>query len=219
VTTAPSVRKATRLQDAVRLLFIIAYGGTSTDEATSGVPGAVAKLATATRLHALDFWVRNPDYLAYEILTMVQAGDLDRAYLPMVERIFDDGEPDLRLFPMLRWRFGAYEGVDDALALLRAHGLIAIRRTGSLKKISRHSYYLLEVGRRRSEELLAEAPELGWYRDRAQLAASVAGATPGPQLKLRQKEQAEYMDAQLGTYIPSIVGRATELLRALQGTP
>ncbi|MGE0308964.1 MAG: hypothetical protein AB7Q27_24785 [Acidimicrobiia bacterium] len=148
---------------------------------------------------------------------MVQAGELDRAYLATVESIFDDGEPDLRLFPMLRWRFGAYEGVDDALALLRAHGLIAIRRTGSLKKVSRHSYYLLETGRTRADELLDDAPELSWYRDRAQLAATVAGSTPGPQLKVRQKEQAEYMDAQLGTYIPSIVDRAAELLRCLQG--
>lgn len=38
-------------------------------------------------------------------------------------------EPSLRHYPMPRWRFGAFEPLDDAFALLEVYGLAIMRRT------------------------------------------------------------------------------------------
>lgn len=212
--TGVAGRRASRFQDAVRLLFVIAEGGEPVDDAAP--EHTVSVLRTATRLHALDFWVRNPDYFAEALLDDVDARRLDNAYLDVVTTIFEDAEPDLRLFPMIRWRFGAYEGVDDALALLRAHELIVVRRHGTLKKISEHEYFLTVQGQAALDNIVTEAPELAWYRERAKLVALVAGTTTGPNLKLRQKEKAEYLNATWGAYIPSIAPRVRERLSKMQ---
>lgn len=53
------------------------------------------------RLQALDFWLRNPDYLADELLDEYEAGRRPDA-LNVVRKIFDDQEPDLRRLPMAR---------------------------------------------------------------------------------------------------------------------
>jgi hypothetical protein len=41
------------------------------------------------RLQALDFWLRKPDYLAGELLTKIEAGQLPETYLPMVEKLLE----------------------------------------------------------------------------------------------------------------------------------
>jgi hypothetical protein len=48
-----------------------AAGGPVGDDAPAG---AVAELRAESRLHALDFWLRNPDYLAYELLNQYRDG-------------------------------------------------------------------------------------------------------------------------------------------------
>src|SRR4051794_10725037 len=54
-------------QDALRLLILLgAADGPVGDDAPTG---AVAELRAESRLHALDFWLRNPDYLSLELLT------------------------------------------------------------------------------------------------------------------------------------------------------
>lgn len=45
--------------------------------------------------------------------------------------ILDSEEPEVRRYPMLRHHFGAYEPLDDALAVLRSAGLVARRRRGT----------------------------------------------------------------------------------------
>jgi hypothetical protein len=168
------------------------------------------------RLQALDFWLRNPDYVAYEIACEVEAGKRDRADLRIAERILDDDEPDLRRFPMIRYLFGAYEPLDDALALLRMAGFISIRRIqGGRGGVWRHDYYLLSSGEESAERLVAEAPALNWYAERATLVAGLARDAGGAELKSRQYEQLEYAHTQLGSRITPISTRVRDKLAAM----
>ena len=109
------VPSASRVQHAIRLLALLHQAGEA-----AGKPGdpsqAVRAVRSELRLQALDFWLRNPDYLADELVTEVEAGRLDDAYLAVAASLLTDPEPSLRHYPMPRWLFGAYEPLDDAFA-------------------------------------------------------------------------------------------------------
>ncbi|QFT61817.1 hypothetical protein [Roseivivax sp. THAF30] len=160
--------------------------------------------------------MRYPDYLANELLNLHEAG-ASKAFLTIARRIFDDREPDLRHLPMIRYHFGAFEPLDDALSILRAADLIRIRRVGQPGKIGRHIYLLTGRGREAMETLAAAAPELAWYRDRAALVAVVAGGQGGAALKGRQYLQKEYAETDLSQPIQSIAARVLKRLGDLEG--
>lgn len=110
-------------RDALRILFIIYAGGTTFS--SQDLPDAVSIFKGETRLLAFDFWMRNPDYLAAELLDMYENTG-DNAYLQEAAIIVDQEEPDLRRVPMIRYFFGAYDRLDDALSLLRSRDLVRI---------------------------------------------------------------------------------------------
>jgi hypothetical protein len=59
----------------------------------------VLAVRSELRLQALDFWLRNPDYLADELLTEVEAGRLNASYVDVASALLDDPEPSLRHYP------------------------------------------------------------------------------------------------------------------------
>lgn len=69
----------TRMQDAVRLLMLLNEAAEQvTDADIAGDPGlktAIGVVRTQVRLQKLDFWVRNPDYLANELLNDYENGE------------------------------------------------------------------------------------------------------------------------------------------------
>lgn len=76
------------------------------------------------RVQAIDFWIRNPDYLAHELLDQYELGEKRQgALLNGAEAVMAGDEPELRRLGMLRYLFGAYEALDDAMATLTLHGL------------------------------------------------------------------------------------------------
>lgn len=123
------VAGATDRQSAIRLLACIDAAG-NPERPDGWGPDIVAAFHAQSRLQALDFWMRNPDYLANELLTEFETSG-DRSLVDLAQRIFDDREPDLRRLPMIRYHFGAFEPLDNALSILVAAGLIRIRRQGS----------------------------------------------------------------------------------------
>ncbi|QWA23220.1 hypothetical protein KJK32_23595 [Streptomyces sp. JCM17656] len=156
---------------------------------------AVAVVPGQKRLQALDFWLRNPDYLADELLNQIEISDAhDTEWaLDQARMLLAGDEPDVSRYPMLRWRFGAWEPLDDALALLLAHGLIRVDAVGEPPaKVERWDYYLLAAGRELADELRTGAPDLAWYDERAVVVLAVAGQRSGSQLKEIQYRQAEY---------------------------
>ena len=159
--------------------------------------------------------MRNPDYLANELLTEFEASG-ERDLLTIAQRIFDDREPDLRRLPMVRYLFGAFEPLDNALAILRAADLIRIKRDGVPGgKIREHLYLLTTAGEDALGRIAAAAPELGWYRDRASVVARVAGVQGGKALKDRQYLQAEYAGTELSHVIQPVTDRVLTRLATI----
>lgn len=201
----------------MRILACIVAAGRPANPREWGAE-VVAVLEGQARLQALDFWMRYPDYLANELLNAYEAGGAGDI-LVTARRIFDDREPDLRHIPMIRYHFGAYEPLDNALSILRAADLIRIKRSGQPGKVKQHAYLLTRQGRDALETLAAAAPELAWYRDRALLVAEIAGDEGGGKLKDRQYLQKEYAETDLSRPIQRITPRVLERLQELEGGP
>jgi hypothetical protein len=195
------------------LLFLLDRAGDPPDAAAPA--GTVASVRGQLRLQAMDFWLRNPDYLADELLTEVEAGRLGRDRLDEIAGLLEGDEPDVRRYPMVRYLFGAFEPLDDALALLYQHQLFTIVRAGRGGRVGRHDYHLLKAGHERAEDLRVRAPVLNWYDARAQLVALVSAGKGGAQLKARQYEQAEYAITARNSRIRPITARVRNRLAML----
>lgn len=201
--SAPIERPAhTRTQHAIRLLVLMDRTGESI--AAGDPPAATKAVRSEMRLQAMDFWMRNPDYLADELISAVESGSLTAGYLDVARSLLDDPEPDLRYYPMPRWFYGAYEAIDDAMALLETYGLATFRRSGEPgSKSHRNQMFVTSTGQQAVASIEAD-PVLGWYVRQAELVALVAGDTMGNGLKARQYEQATYAGTELGLQIGPI---------------
>ncbi len=201
-------------QDALRMLFLLDEAG-SPPAVGDGVPtDAVAVIESEVKLQKLHFWMRNPDYLAAEILTRVKDGDLDASWLDTAEELIVGDEPDLRSYPMMRWKFGAFEPLDNAFAILVTAGLARTVRSPLGK--GQRDFYLLSLGRMKAAEIVGDIPDLGWYPARAELVAAVAGGATGNQLRQRQYEVAEYAQTSWNDRIASVVDLVREDLQRLR---
>src|SRR4051812_9643432 len=108
---ARPVFRGTRIQHMIRILFLLRRcGQPPRDDAPEG---AVAWMSSAKRLQALDFWLRSPDYLAAELLKLHAIGTLVDGF-DLAAVIIDAREPDVRRLPTPKYRFGAFQAVDDA---------------------------------------------------------------------------------------------------------
>ncbi|MFF7249861.1 hypothetical protein ACFZBU_38860 [Embleya sp. NPDC008237] len=210
-----------RFSDAVRLLLLIAAVGEPLDEvALRHAPeGAVAVVRSEGRLQKLDFWLRNPDYLADELLN-----DYERVpeaiSLELAGEILDSDEPEIACFPMLRYLFGAFEYIDRAMSVLVAPRLVRLThgRTPAGKPLV--SYYLTAKGRAVADQATANCPELAWFTRRAVLVRSLAESTGHTVHALRRRQylQRDYAETPLNELIPSIAERARERLARLRAT-
>ncbi|MFM9812908.1 hypothetical protein ACKI16_30905 [Streptomyces scabiei] len=203
-----------REQDAVRLLLLIDGACEPLTEAEKAVPAlerAVGVMRTQVKLQKLDFWLRNPDYLANELLTEYEA-DREEALLDIAGRILDSEEPEVRRYPMLRHHFGAYEWLDDALAVLRSAGLLVRRRRGTVNRVRQHDYFLLEHGRHVAREIIRQAPAFDYYVQRVELVMRLAGEKSGSELKKQQYLTREYAETPRGRRIGAISEQARQRL-------
>lgn len=211
----PSAESHTDHQSAVRLLACICAAAEPIEGSEFG-PDVVGILHAQSRLQALDFWVRYPDYLANELIDEFEATG-DRADLDLARRILDDREPDLRRVAMIRFHFGAYEPIHNAISILRSHELVRQHKEGDPGNVRETAYLLTSAGREAMRRLADLAPELAWYRDRAEVVVRVAGGAGGAALKGRQYLQDEYAATPLKGTIPPIDDRVRERLRKIDG--
>lgn len=202
-----------RHRDAVRILYILVAGSYASP--TTSATGAAKIFRGEARLHALDFWVRNPDYLAEELAQLFEETK-EPYWLSEAERIFHFEEPDIRRFPMIRYRFGAFERLDDTLALLTCRGLVKITGVKSAGKVKETDFLVMPSALDLAASIQKDFPGLSWYAERAALAAKVAGDKGGDALKKRQYQQAEYAETQLGGNIPAITERVRARLALLK---
>lgn len=200
-------------QDAVRLLLLIDAAAEPLAEPppTEAPADAVAVLRSQVLLQKLDFWLRNPDYLADELISRFER-DGNAEDLGLAREILASDEPELRSYQMLRFLFGAYEPLDEALSVLRTPGLVVRRKQGTAGHIKQHDYYLTSAGRTAVQSIVDTAPELMYYVERAALVADLAAGKRGSALRDIQYLHPEYADAALGTRIAGIADRARRRL-------
>lgn len=207
------------LQGALRLLFLLDRAGTTPrPESPAEAAGAVAVIEAEKKLQALHFWMRNPDYLALEILDLIQEGKPQGLSVKDAEALLEGDEPDLRLYPMLRNRYGAFEPLDDSMSHLVSVGLALCRRTRDSAVLNpRIDYWLLPEGRKTAASIVAGHPVLRWYADRADLIAVVAGTDSGTRLKDRHYLVPAYADTPIGQIIPPVVDQVRARLAEMKG--
>ena len=202
-------------RDAVRILFVLAKAGAPVKRSA---PKDTCRVVQAEkRLQALDFWMRNPDYLASEILNQFEADPARKKLLKIAESVMDGDEPDIRRLAMQRFLFGAWEALDDAIATLSLPGLVKMERKFAAdgSKIRQTSYYLTVEGEAKAAELEKVKP-LDWYAKRAEIVAEIAGTRTGTQLKSQQYKVAEYNAARHGSLIAPIRDEVAERLTKLR---
>jgi hypothetical protein len=110
----------------------------------------------------------------------------------MAGEILDSEEPELRRYPMLRYLFGAYEDLEDALAVLRQADLVVRRKKGRPGHVVQTNYYLLQAGRDMVARIRNEYEDLAWYSYRSALVVQLASGQGATELKDRQYIQQEY---------------------------
>jgi hypothetical protein len=199
-----------RYRDALRLLFILHAGARPIDPPDPQTR-IIGIFEGEKRLMAIDFWVRYPDYLADQLLDLY-AETMDPALLAEIQAIFDREEPDVRLIKVLRWRYGAFDRIEDALAILSARNLVKPIK----KKIptgSQHDFLIFPAAPSFLATAVQDQPVLKWYQDRTRLALLIAGDKSGSSLKDMQYEAPEYEGTLLSAVIPSIKGRVQQRLK------
>ena len=209
-----SLEPSYRHRDALRLLFILVAGSEDADNPT---PEVVKVFRAEKRLMAMDFLVRYPDYLGDALLDLYEETH-EPELLGAVERIFLDDEPSVRLVRMVRWRHGAYQNVEDALAMLSYYGLARpMQLAGDDGKIRRYEYLISPKAISFLEKCVQDHPELGWYRDRLALVMRVARGKSGSALKEWQYEHPQYGNTIQGDVIPTIREQVEQRLAKLVG--
>jgi len=205
------------MQDAVRLLLLVDGAAEPVDEPPppAAPNGAVGVLRTQVLLQKLDFWLRNPDYFANMLLDRFEEGG-DVALLDHAERILTSEEPEVRGYPMLRYRFGAYEPLDSALSVLAGAGLVFRRREGKPGRTKQHNYYLTALGRQVARDIVAQESALQYYVERVALLVDVTAGRGGTKLKDEQYLQQEYAGTAYNARIGAIVGRVRERLAVVR---
>lgn len=199
-------------RDAIRILFLLVEGSVTNLEATT-VREYPRRFEGETRLQALDFWVRYPDYLADELLTQFEETGAPSLHAA-ARAIFDNDEPSEKAIPMLRRYFGAYEPLDTVLAILVVAGLVRPVTIHHPTAHPRH-FLLTHASLDICTKIVQEHPIFGWYAERAKLVLQIANGRGGSALKQRQHEQKEYHEAQLYDLIPTIADRVRDKLEKI----
>lgn len=208
-----------RFSDAIRILLLVAAVAApldDKDQATAPV-GAVAVLKAESRLQKLDFWLRNPDYLADELLNDYERSR-EAILLDIAGDILDSDEPEVCAIPMVRYLFGAFEALDRALSVLVAPRLLIITQQRRNQRVLQDNYFLTEKGRQLAQQATEQYPELAWYTQRALLVHALAEATGHSALSLRRRQylQRDYAETPLNEIIPSIAARTRARLAGLR---
>lgn len=210
----PRVGGGSSGQTGSRLLILFDVLGEPVQSPHNPPDRAVSVMSSLTRVEKLDFWMRNPDYLADELLTEVEEQRLTQAAVAShVERMLSE-TGRLHLYPMRRYKYGAYERVDNPMSMLASYGAIVHRRRHDGEN-ARHDYFLLEEGKVQVGLLRAAVPQLAWYDQQAQAIGMLAEAVRGAHARERQYRQPEYRDALIGSDIPEIFDRVQARAHAM----
>jgi hypothetical protein len=210
--------------DAARLLLILFHFARAPDAAARALrcwPGrSVTRHFTPEYyLQKLDFLVRYPSYLAYELIELHALGIPSAAdgvaVQGVIQQLVNDREPEYRTMPFRKFWRGAYESIDRVEAWWYARELVFIgmeQRGGAATpgRPQKH-FFLTELGESTALRLVADVEHARWYDERIRLLHRFySGLTPAA-VKALQYSHPPYRLAQLNEHIPDL---ATEDVRA-----
>ncbi|MNW54763.1 hypothetical protein D3C74_323800 [compost metagenome] len=191
-------------KDRIRIFFIIYFFGEDYQE--SSRPNCCKVLHSEVRIQKIDFLLRNPDYLAYELLELIRTGRVNKTEIrDVIKKIFVDNEPEVRRLEMEKFFFGAYEDIDQVIAFLMSCGFIeySSERDKSLRVIKK-SYYVTNEAHEKMIENLKSLEMLNWYVNRCGVIKKYFGDYSGSNLKALQYQIDEYRNTSYKEYISDI---------------
>lgn len=192
-------------KDRFRVILILYYF--SDDYLSDEHPARRKVFKGEIKIQAINFLIRYPDYLAYELMEMVNEGRIkDKEKIKgIVKDVFNKNEPIIRKEEMEKFFYGAYEDLDDVIAFFVSIGFLdfeSIKRTDS--RVSSKKYYLTENGVKKINKGIASMSSATWYKDRCSLIKEYFGDIGGSELKVRQYQVDEYKNTSLKDYIAGI---------------
>lgn len=202
--------------DAARLLLIVDRFAVAADNSAQLLrcwpSRPVARVLTPEYyLQKLDFLVRYPAYLAYELIDLHRLGIPSAADATAVQadvrELLGNREPELRTDPFRRFWRGAYESLDRVEAWWYARGLVFVghERRGAEGSVRRQKYFFLTPeGESVAQSLAMEVDHARWYADRIALIHRYFGGITPAGVKSLQYSHQPYRDAQLNEYIPDL---------------
>ena len=158
------------------------------------------------RIQKLDFLLRNPDYLSYELLQLVSTKpELKEEIKHIIKSIYLSSEPQLRRLEMERFFFGAYEDIDDVISFLSSIDFIKFtsKKSSDLKTIEKQ-YFVTEYAISKVESVINDLPAIEWYLNRCRLIKQYFGNLLGSNLKVSQYKIEEYKNTSFKKFIGEI---------------
>lgn len=191
-------------KDRLRIFFILFY---FSDDFTSTEHPEYKKIfKSEVRIQKIDFLIRNPDYLSYELLLIaVNEPSKKQDIKQIVKSIYVTAEPQLRRLEMERFFFGAYEDIDDVIGFLKSIGYIGFtsKKSSDLKTIEKQ-YFVTQTAITKTNFAINNLPALEWYAKRCELIKKYFGNLSGSQLKVSQYQIEEYRNTTFKNFIGEI---------------
>ncbi|MGD1867269.1 MAG: hypothetical protein ACFB0D_22190 [Phormidesmis sp.] len=191
-------------KDRIRIFLILFVFGE--DYKNESEPHLRKVFKTEVRIQKIDFLLRNPDYLSYELMSLAKNRKIPKFEArAIIQRIFKNKEPMMKRMEMEKFFFGAYEDIDDVISFLTSINFIEFRsqRSSTLKKIDK-IYFVTATAIEKIDDKLLSLDSLDWYVKRCQLIKKYFGSLSGTQLKANQYQIKEYKEALYGQYIEDI---------------
>ena len=192
----------TNYKERLRVLLILYFFS----ETHPGQNEYAKVFRTETRIQKINFLLRYPSYLSYELLNLHEETGLPHAKdtKNVIKQIFSSEEPKLRTDEMKRFFYGAYEELDDIIGFLKSVQLIDVGKYKVGLKTPQKEYYITNFGQDKIEKALLTIPSAQWYIQRCQLIKTYFGDLSGNALRVRQYEIEEYKTTLLNQYIADI---------------
>ncbi len=191
-------------KDRLRIFLILFYF--SDDYTSTTHPEYKRIFRSEVRIQKIDFLIRNPDYLSYELLLKATSEPEHKEDIKqIVKSIYFMSEPQLRRLEMERFFFGAYEDIDDVIGFLRSIDFIGYssKKSSDLKTIEKQ-YFITQHAITKVDSAINDLPALEWYIKRCELIKKYFGNLLGSQLKVSQYQIEEYRNTSFKNFIGEI---------------
>lgn len=194
-------------REKLRILLIIYFFSEDIEETSELRPDYLKVFKSEVKIQKIDFLIRYPDYLANELLNLIEDKNVTKEEIQQhIKIIFDSNEPELRREDMLRYFFGAYEEIDHIIAFLVSINFIKFEsRRNITGRVFDKIYYLSKDGIDKIEtQILPNVEKVNWYEQRLRLIKKYFGDLSGTELKTRQYEYDQYKTTPINQYIQGI---------------